>query len=189
MPSRHSRIPSWARPVVMACILAALAVTALGCAQVPGRPDVVIGTARPADIDYPLGGSICRLVNLDTLRHGLRCAEDLSAGSIANIESLRSGRIDIGIVPSDVLADAVAGEGLFAAWGPATDLRVLFAGHADVFTRRSPGIGNPHGGGSARQTHRHRQSRIAAKSQYGARHGRSRPDAEQFRGGQRTFAR
>ena len=25
-------------------------------------------------------------------------------------------------------------EGLFAAWGPATDLRVLFAGHADVFT-------------------------------------------------------
>jgi TRAP transporter TAXI family solute receptor len=47
---------------------------------------------------------------------------------------LRSGRFDIGIVPSDVLADAVAGQGPFAAWGPATDLRVLFAGHADVFT-------------------------------------------------------
>src|ERR687897_1985728 len=137
MPSRHRRIPrawSWARPVVMACSLAALAVTQLGCAQVLGRPDVVIGTARPADIDYPLGGSICRLFNLDTPRHDLRCAEEPSAGSVANIESLRSGRIDIGIVPSDVLADAVAGEGPFAGRGPATDLRVLFAGHADVFT-------------------------------------------------------
>jgi hypothetical protein len=118
----------------MACSLAALAVTALGCAQMLGRPDVVIGTARPADIDYPLGGSICRLFNLDTPRHDLRCAEEPSAGSVANIESLRSGRIDIGIVPSDVLAEAAAGRRPFAARGPATDLRVLFAGHADVFT-------------------------------------------------------
>jgi hypothetical protein len=47
---------------------------------------------------------------------------------------LRSGQIDIGIVPSDVLADVMAGEGPFAARGPATDLRVLFAGHADTFT-------------------------------------------------------
>jgi TRAP transporter TAXI family solute receptor len=120
-----------------------LAVTQLGCAQLLGRPDVVIGTARPADIDYPLGGSICRLFNLDTPLHGLRCAEEPSAGSVANIESLRSGRIDIGIVPSDVLADAVAGEGPFAAQGPATHLRVLFAGHADVFTlvaHRASGI-------------------------------------------------
>jgi hypothetical protein len=111
-----------------------LAVTGLGCAQVPGRPDVVIGTARPADIDYPLGGSICRLFNLDTPRHGLRCGEEPWAGSVANIESLRSRRFDIGIVPSNVLADAVAGEGPFAARGPATDLRVLFVAHADTFT-------------------------------------------------------
>jgi uncharacterized protein len=137
MPSRHrriSRVGSWARPVALACALATWAVTGLGCVQVLGRPDVVIGTAGPADIDYPLGGAICRLFNLDTPRHGLRCAEELSAGFVANIESLRSGRFDIGIVPSAVLADAVAGRGSFAARGPATDLRVLFAGHAYMFT-------------------------------------------------------
>ncbi|HEX6113527.1 MAG TPA: TAXI family TRAP transporter solute-binding subunit [Geminicoccaceae bacterium] len=137
MRLRHRSIPrawSWARPVALACGLATLAVTALGCAQMPGRPDVVIGTSSPAGIDYPLGGAICRLFNLDTPRHGLRCAEEPSTGFVANVESLRSGRIDIGIVPSDVLADAVAGEGPFAARGPAADLRVLFAGHADVFT-------------------------------------------------------
>jgi uncharacterized protein len=94
----------------------------------------VIGTATPADIDYPLGGAICRLFNLEVTRHGLRCAEEPSAGSVANIDLLRSRRIDIGIVLSDVLADAVAGRGRFASSGPATDLRFLFAGHADIFT-------------------------------------------------------
>ncbi len=102
--------------------------------QVLGRPDLVIGTASPADIDYPLGGSICRLFNLNRQRHGIRCAEEPSASAAANIQSLRKGRIDIGIVPSDLLADAVAGRGEFALRGPNTKLRVLFAGHADVFT-------------------------------------------------------
>jgi uncharacterized protein len=120
--------------MLMACSLFALSVMAPGCAQLVSRPDVVIATARPADIDYPLGGSICRLFNLDRPRHGLRCAEEPSAGAVANIESLRRGRIDIGIVPSDALADAVAGRGIFAARGRATELRVLFAGHADIFT-------------------------------------------------------
>jgi hypothetical protein len=98
------------------------------------RPDLVIGTASPSDIDYPLGGATCRLFNLATPRHRRRCVEETSAGPVANIESLHSGRIDIGIVPSDILAEAVAGKGRFASSGPAADLRVLFVGHADVFT-------------------------------------------------------
>lgn len=137
MRSRHRRLRrswSWASPVVMVSGLAALAITELGCAQVVRRPDVVIGTAGPADTDYPLGGSICRLFNLNAPDQGLRCAEEPSAGSVANIELLRDGRIDAGIVPSDVIADAVAGKGPFASQNPAIDLRVLFAGHADVFT-------------------------------------------------------
>ncbi|MEX0758914.1 MAG: TAXI family TRAP transporter solute-binding subunit [Tistlia sp.] len=118
----------------MACTLAALAVGAVGCAQVTRRPDVVIGTASPTEIDYPLGGSICRLFNLARDRHGLRCAERPSEGAVANLEALRDGRIEVGIATSDLLADAVAGRGPFALAGPAGELRVLFAGHADVFT-------------------------------------------------------
>lgn len=118
----------------MAFGFAAFAVAGLGCAPLIDRPDVTIGTVGTADPDYPLGGSVCRLFNLGSSRHGLRCAEMPSPGSIANVESLRDGRIDIGIVPSDVLADAVAGDGPFASQGPVADLRVLFAGHAEVFT-------------------------------------------------------
>lgn len=62
----------------------------------PAVPRLVEGGI---DVDYPLGGSICRLFNFDTPRHGLRCAEVASTGPLENIESLRSGRIDIGIVP------------------------------------------------------------------------------------------
>jgi TRAP transporter TAXI family solute receptor len=131
-PRRLRGTPSSTCPGVIA--LAALVFAGSGCVQRVTRPDVVIGAASPTDIDYPLGGSICRLFNVDTPRHGLRCEETPSAGFVANIDSLHRGRIDVGIVPSDVLADAVAGRGRFAGAGPATDLRVLFAGHADVFT-------------------------------------------------------
>lgn len=140
MYSRHRSIQAAGfrvRPVIMACSFAVVATALAGCAhmrQAVGLPDVVIGTASPADVDYPLGGSICRLFNLNTPRHGVRCAEELSKGAVANVEALRHGSIDIGIVPSDVLADAVAGQGSFATKGPATNLRVLFAGHSDIFT-------------------------------------------------------
>jgi TRAP transporter TAXI family solute receptor len=134
----HRKVVPSGRPVgrlaVVLCGLAALAVVETGCAQVIRRPDVVIGTATPVEIDYPLGASTCRLLNLETSRHGLRCAEELSAGPVANIESLRRDRIDVGIVASDVLADAVAGRGTFVASSSAGDLRVLFAGHLYVLT-------------------------------------------------------
>lgn len=130
IPAGRARLRS---AIALFC-LASVAVTLVGCAQVIRRPDVIVGTASPGDVDYPLGGSICRLFNLDTPRHGLRCAEKPSAGSASNIKSLLSGDIDVGIVLSDDLADAVAGEGLFASRGPVADLRVLFAGHADIFT-------------------------------------------------------
>jgi len=131
------------RLAVVLCGLAALAVIETGCVQVIRRPDVVIGTATPVEIDYPLGASICRLFNLETPRHGLRCTEELSAGPVANIESLRRDRIDVGIAASDVLADAVSGRGTFAASGPAGGLRVLFAGNLYVLTlvaHRNAGI-------------------------------------------------
>jgi uncharacterized protein len=116
---------------------------ASGCALVVERPDVAIGTGSPSGVYYPLGDSICRLFNLERLRDGERCVAAPSAGPVANIDSLRSGRTDIGIVQSDVLADAAAGTGPFAAHGTHADLRVLFAGHAEAFTlvaRRELGI-------------------------------------------------
>ena len=133
MRSQHRKTSTtWPRAMAVLCGLAA--VIGHACAPIVNRPDVMIGTASPTGIYYPLGGSICRLVNLDTSRHGLRCSEEPSSGSVANIESLRRGRLDVGIVPSDVLADAVAGQGSFTSRGPATGLRILFAGPGEMLT-------------------------------------------------------
>jgi TRAP transporter TAXI family solute receptor len=112
----------------------AVLIAGAACAPIVTRPDVVIGTASATGIYYPLGGAICRLLNLEASRHGLRCSEQPSSGSVASIESLRRGRLDLGVVPSDVLADAVAGHGAFRSRGPATDLRVLFAGPDEMLT-------------------------------------------------------
>lgn len=131
---RRRSTTTWPRAIAVLGGCAAVAVIGLACAPMANRPDVVIGTASPTGIYYPLGGSICRLVNLEASRHGLRCSEEPSSGSVANIESVRSGRLDVGIVPSDVLADAVAGQGSFTARGPTTELRILFAGPDEMLT-------------------------------------------------------
>jgi hypothetical protein len=121
----------------------AVAVALAACTLAIHRPDVAIGTGSPSGVYYPLGSSICRLFNLETPRDGRRCVAAPSAGPLANIDSLRDGRIDIGVIPSDVLADAVAGQGPFASRPPDRSLRVLLTGHADAFTivaRRELGI-------------------------------------------------
>jgi TRAP transporter TAXI family solute receptor len=134
---------AWRRVMAVGPGIGTLAVALLACTLVVDRPDVSIGTGSPSGIYYPLGGSICRLFNLDTPRDGRRCVAGPAAGPVANIESLHDGRIDMSIVPSDVLADAVAGQGPFTFRGPDAGLRVLFTGHADAFTivaRRELGI-------------------------------------------------
>jgi uncharacterized protein len=125
---------TWPRVIAVVVGVVALAGMGLACAPRINRPDVVIGTASPTGIYYPLGGSICRLFNLEASRPGLRCSEEPSSGSVANIESLRGGRLDVGIVPSDVLADAVAGRGSFTSRGPTSGLRILFAGPDEMLT-------------------------------------------------------
>lgn len=144
MRLHHNRRPrTWPRRFAIACGIATVAVAGFGCARLAIRPDVTIGTASPTGIYYPLGASICRLFNLDTPRHHMRCVEEPSPGSAANVEALRRGRIDVGIVHSDVLADAVAGRASFASHGPATELRILFSGLDEVLTvvaRRESGV-------------------------------------------------
>ncbi len=112
----------------------ALALTLQACTVVQYRPEVAIGTARPGGAYFALGDSICRVFNLDLPARGLRCAAFPSRGPVANIAALHDGTIDIGIVQSDVLSDAISGRGPFASQGPDHALRVLFTGQTEAFT-------------------------------------------------------
>src|SRR3954463_2134476 len=117
-----------------AAVWVGLALGMQACTVFQYRPDVAIGTGRPGGVYLPLGDSICRLFNLDVAERGLRCAAYVSRGPVANIESLRDRRVDIAVVQSDVLADAITGRGRFASRGPDTTLRVLFTGQTEAFT-------------------------------------------------------
>jgi len=127
---RKSMSGAAARAAVWVC----LALGMQACTVFQYRPDVAIGTGRPGGVYLPLGDSICRLFNLDVAQRGLRCAAYVSPGPMANVESLRDRRVDIAVVQSDVLADAIAGRGRFASRGPDTTLRVLFTGQTEAFT-------------------------------------------------------
>ena len=126
-----------------AAAMVAILMSLQACAFVQYRPDIAIGTGKPGGVYFPLGDSICRLFNLDFAQRRLRCSAYTSDGPIANIDALRDGRIDIGIVESDILSDAASGKGQFAARGADTELRVLFTGQTEAFTivaRRDRGI-------------------------------------------------
>lgn len=115
------------------------------CTIVQYRPDVSISTGKPGGVYLALGNSICRLFNLDVEQRALRCSASTSSGPIANIDALREGRIDVGIVESDILSDAASGKGQFVSRGADTRLRVLFTGQTEAFTivaRRDRGIRN-----------------------------------------------
>ena len=95
---------------------------------------VMIATGSLVGIYHPAGGAVCRLVNRDRKRHGLRCSVDSTDGSGANIEALRDGSYEMGIVQSDVAWIASRGEGAYAQRGRFENLRTVFALHPEPIT-------------------------------------------------------
>jgi len=106
---------------------------------------ITIGTGGISGVYYPAGGAICRLVNKERQRHGLRCAVESTAGSIANLNAIRAGEFDLAIVQSDQQYNAYHGLGPFAEVGADANLRAVFSLHAEAFTviaRADSGIEN-----------------------------------------------
>jgi TRAP transporter TAXI family solute receptor len=96
---------------------------------------ITIGTGGVTGVYYPTGGAICRLVNADRAEHGIRCSVESTGGSVYNVNTMRGGELDMGVVQSDVQFNALNGEGEeFAAAGPFEDLRAVFSVHAEPFT-------------------------------------------------------
>ncbi len=101
--------------------------------QAAARP-VTIGTGAVTGVYYPAGGAICRLLNRNRKEHGIRCFVESTGGSIYNLNALRDGELDFGIVQSDWQYNAFKGQGVFAH-GPAfSKLRSVFSLHSEMFT-------------------------------------------------------
>jgi len=120
----------------------ALLLTAAGLLAASASPALLasekqhfsIGTAGQTGVYYVVGQSICKMVNRNSKDHGLRCSAPSTGGSIANLNSIKSGGLDMGVVQSDWQYHAYHGSSKFASQGANEKLRAVFSLHSDVFT-------------------------------------------------------
>jgi TRAP transporter TAXI family solute receptor len=138
------------RSLALAALVGALAAACAGLTPrgPDGRPatPLVIGTGAIGGVYHSLGGAVCRLVNLETARHGLACRAARSPGALDTVQALRQRRVDLAVVQSDIQRDAVAGRGPFAGQGGYAALRAVFSAHEEPFAvvvRPGSGIRTP----------------------------------------------
>jgi len=93
---------------------------------------ITIGTGGQTGVYFVVGQSICRLVNRDTATSGLKCTAPSTGGSIANINAIKAGDMDMGVAQSDWQYHAYNGTSKFE--GDKFDkARAVFSVHSEPF--------------------------------------------------------
>jgi TRAP transporter TAXI family solute receptor len=126
----------------LAALAACAALLAPGAALAQQK-FMTIGTGGVTGVYYAAGGAICRLVNKDRAKHGIRCSVESTGGSVFNINTIKAGELDLGFAQSDVHFNATKGINQFKDGGAYGDLRAVFSVHPEPFTvlaRKEAGI-------------------------------------------------
>jgi TRAP transporter TAXI family solute receptor len=108
----------------------------LGAMTTPGiaqQKFVTIGTGGVTGVYYAVGGAVCRLLNKDRAKHGIRCSVESTGGSAFNINTIQAGELDFGMAQSDVDYNSTKGEGQYKDKAFA-DLRSVYSVHPEPFT-------------------------------------------------------
>ncbi len=117
---------------------------AAGKAAAPGPMQFfTIGTGAITGVYYSVGESICKLVNRERSRHGLRCSVETTPATIHNLKALRKKDLSIALVQSDAEFAAQNGQEEFRAAGPDRELRAIALLHMELMTlvvQRGSGI-------------------------------------------------
>ena len=95
---------------------------------------ITIGTGGQTGVYYVVGQSICRLVNRHTAEHGIKCTAPSTGGSVANLNAIKAGDMDMGVSQSDWQYHAYHGSSEFESQGANPDLRAAFSVHPEPFT-------------------------------------------------------
>ncbi len=145
------QLASMVRAATMAGAVAGLALTGFigagsqASAQ-QSTADLRIATGGPTGTYFVIGRAICYLLREQAKAAGtepMSCQADVTGGSIANIEALRSGTANIAIVQSDVQYHAANGTGPLEGNG-LDGLRVLFSVYAEPYhliAKSTAGVG------------------------------------------------
>ncbi|WP_418113881.1 TAXI family TRAP transporter solute-binding subunit [Vibrio scophthalmi] len=123
----------------------AIAAAVMGAGAVNAQEFITIGTGSVTGVYYPTGGAICKLVNKGRKDHNIRCSVESTGGSIYNVNTIRAGELDFGIVQSDWQYHGYNGTSKFSEQGPYKNLRAMFSLHTEPFNiiaRSDAGIEN-----------------------------------------------
>lgn len=113
--------------------LAATMIAASGSAVAQDK-FVTVGTGGQTGVYYVVGQSICKLVNRGNSEHNIKCTAPSTGGSVANLNAIKAGDMDMGVAQSDWQYHAFNGTSQFEDQGPNADLRAVFSVHPEPFT-------------------------------------------------------
>lgn len=92
---------------------------------------VTMGTGGQTGTYYVVGQTVCRLVN-NLEDANIKCNAPSTGGSVANVNGIRSGDLDLGVAQSDVGFNAMSGLKQFDT--KFEDLRSVFSMHGEPLT-------------------------------------------------------
>ncbi|MDR6265023.1 hypothetical protein GGE09_002026 [Roseobacter sp. N2S] len=104
-----------------------------GTVSVAQEKFITIGTGGQTGVYFVVGQSICRLVNRTTAETNLKCTAPSTGGSIANINAIMAGDMDMGVAQSDWQYHAYNGTSKFEG-NQFSDERAVFSVHGEPFT-------------------------------------------------------
>ena len=113
---------------------AAAAVAVCATTAMAEEKFVTVGTGGQTGVYYVVGQSICKLVNRDSKKTNLKCTAPSTGGSIANINAIKGGDMDMGVAQSDWQFHGLNGTSKFAESGAFPALRSVFSVHPEPFT-------------------------------------------------------
>jgi TRAP transporter TAXI family solute receptor len=113
--------------------LAFAAAILAGSSAIAQERFITIGTGGQTGVYFVVGQSICRLVNRGSAEHNLKCTAPSTGGSIANLNAIKAGDMDMGVAQSDWQFHAYNGTSEFE--GNKFDKeRAVFSVHGEPFT-------------------------------------------------------
>src|SRR5437660_2243073 len=113
--------------------IAVAAILALASFSMPAAAQqkfITVGTGGVTGVYYAVGGAICRLMNKDRQKTGIRCSVESTGGSVFNVNAIKSDELDFGMTQSDIQYNATKGAAQFkdAAIG---ELRAVYSVHPE----------------------------------------------------------
>jgi uncharacterized protein len=105
-----------------------------GTAGLAQEQFITIGTGGQTGVYFVVGQSICRLVNRGTADHNLKCTAPSTGGSIANINAIKAGDMDMGVAQSDWQLHGYNGTSKFEDDGAFENMCAVFSVHGEPFT-------------------------------------------------------